>query len=138
MFKCFKNLVEKEANKTICCLRTDRGEFTSTKFNQFCLEQGIKRQLTTAFTPHQNGVVERRNRLIMNMVRCLLTKKEMPKNLWAEAARWTNHVINRSLTKAIKEMVPKEKWSGLKPTVDYFRVLDLLLTSISLNKEEPN
>jgi len=74
----------------------------------------------------------------MNMVRCLLTKKEMPKNLWAEAARWTNHVINRSLTKAIKEMVPKEKWSGLKPTVDYFRVLDLLLTSISLNKEEPN
>ena len=123
MFKYFKNLVEKEANKTICCLQKDRGgEFTSTKFNQFCLEQGIKRQLIAAFTPHQNGVAERRNRLIMNMVRCLLSEKEMSKNLWAEAARWTNHVINRSLTKAIKEMVPEEKWSGLKPIVDYFRV----------------
>lgn len=39
----------------------------------------------------------------MNMVRCLLTEKEMPKTLWAEAAKWTNHVINRSLTKASKE-----------------------------------
>jgi transposase InsO family protein len=123
IFKCFKNLVEKEAQKHICCLRTDQGgEFTSNEFNQFCLENGIKRQLTAAFTPQQNGVAERRNRTIMNMVRCLLTEKEMPKTLWAEAAKWTNHVINRSLTKAVKEMVPEERWSGMKPRVDYFRV----------------
>jgi hypothetical protein len=62
IFKCFKNLVEKEAQKHICCLRTDQGgEFTSNEFNQFCLENGIKRQLTAAFTPQQNGVAERRN-----------------------------------------------------------------------------
>jgi hypothetical protein len=56
------------------------------------------------------------------MVRSLLTEKEMPKTLWAEAAKWINHVINRSLTKAVKEMVPEERWSGMKPRVDYFRV----------------
>jgi len=123
IFKQFKNLVKKEAHKAICTLRTDRGgEFTSQQFNQFCKEHGIKRQLTTTFSPFQNGVAERRNKTIMNMVRCLLTEKEMPKTLWAEAAKWTNHVINRSFTKALKEMVLKERWSGLKSKVDYFRM----------------
>ena len=58
----------------------------------------------------------------MNMVRCLLSEKKMPKKLWPEAARWIAHVLNRSYTKAIKDMVPEEKWSGIKPNVEYFRV----------------
>ena len=58
----------------------------------------------------------------MNMVQCLLSEKEMPKKLWPEAARWTAHVLNRSYTKTIKDMVPEEKWSGIKPNVEYFRV----------------
>jgi transposase InsO family protein len=50
-------------------LRTDRGgEFTSQEFNNFCNESGIRRQLTASFTPQQNGVAERKNRTIMNMV----------------------------------------------------------------------
>jgi hypothetical protein len=51
-FKHFKSLVEKETESYIKCLRTDRGgEFTSHEFNQFCKENGIKRQLTAAYTP---------------------------------------------------------------------------------------
>lgn len=69
MFKRFKSRVEKEVGKYICCLRTDRGgEFTSNSFNQFCEEHEIRRQLTATYTPQQNGVAERRNRTIMNMV----------------------------------------------------------------------
>lgn len=123
MFKTFKSFVEKEAKTSICGLRTDRGgEFTSDKFNQFCKDHGIRRQLTAAYTPQQNGVAERRNRTIMNMVRCLLSEKEMPRSLWPDAARWTAHVLNRSFTKAVKDMVPEERWTGIKPKVDYFRV----------------
>lgn len=122
-FKIFKALVEKESGTEIGCLRTDRGgEFTSNVFNQFCEENGIKRQLTAAYTPQQNGVAERRNRTIMNMVRCLLTEKSMPKRFWPEAAKWTCHVLNRSVTSAVKDMVPEECWSGIKPSVNYFRV----------------
>ena len=52
LFKNFKSLVEKETGTYIKCLRTDRGgEFTSQEFNQFCKENGIKRQLTAAYTP---------------------------------------------------------------------------------------
>lgn len=41
----------------------------SFEFNQFSLDNGIKRQLTTPYTPQQNGVVERNNRTVMNMVK---------------------------------------------------------------------
>lgn len=56
-FKKFKIDVEAESGNTIKCLRTDRGgEFTSSEFNEFCSSNGIKRQLTAAYTPQQNGV----------------------------------------------------------------------------------
>ena len=52
-FKQFKKLVEKENEPlSIKCLRTDReGEFTSNEFIDFYLNNGIRRQLTAAFTP---------------------------------------------------------------------------------------
>ena len=50
--KCFKTMVEKEAELFVKCLRIDRGgEFNSNEFNDFCKQGGIKRQLTTTFTP---------------------------------------------------------------------------------------
>ena len=74
-FKYYKALVEKEICASICCLRTDRGgEFTSCEFNEFCKVNGVKRQLTASYTPQQNGVAERKNQTIMNMVRCVLSE----------------------------------------------------------------
>lgn len=122
-FKHFKSLVEKETGSCIKCLRTDRGgEFTSQEFNQFCKENGIKRQLTAAYTPQQNGVAERKNRTVMNMVRSLLSDKKIPKNFWPEAVNWVVHILNRSPTLAVKDMTPEEAWSGIKPSVEHFRV----------------
>uniref|UniRef100_A0A2N9FH80 Integrase catalytic domain-containing protein n=1 Tax=Fagus sylvatica TaxID=28930 RepID=A0A2N9FH80_FAGSY len=123
IFKNYKNLVEKETGAFIRCLRTDRGgEFTSHEFKVFCKANGISRQLTAAYTPQQNGVAERKNRTIMNMVRSMLSEKQIPKNFWPEAVNWTAHVLNRSPTLAVKDMTPEEAWSGVKPNVDYFRV----------------
>lgn len=107
----------------MCCLRTDRGgEFTSNEFNDFCSSNGIKRQLTAAYTPQQNGVAERKNRTIMNLVRSMLSEKKIPKEFWPEAVNWCVHVLNRSPTLAVKDHTPEEAWSGIKPTVEYFRV----------------
>ena len=73
-------MVEKQTWLSVKCLRTDRGgEFVSNEFNNFCQNNGIKRQMTTAYTPQQNGVVERKNRTVMNMVRSMLADKNMPK-----------------------------------------------------------
>lgn len=89
MFKYYKALVEKETGSSIYCLRTDRGgEFTSIEFNDLCKAHGIKRQLTAAYTPQQNGVAERRNMTVMNLVRSMLSEKKIPKCFWAEAVNW--------------------------------------------------
>ena len=51
-FKSFKALVEKKVGESIICLRTDRGgEFTSKVFEEFCRNQGIRRQLISTYTP---------------------------------------------------------------------------------------
>lgn len=122
-FKLFKSSVEKETGLSIKCLRTDRGgEFTSKEFSDFCRKNGIKRQLTAAYTPQQNGVAERKNRTVMNMVRSLLSEKDVPKTFWPEAVNWAFYVLNRCPTLAVKDVTPEEAWSGIKPSVQHFRV----------------
>jgi transposase InsO family protein len=122
-FKSYKARVEKETWTCILAVRTDRrGEFTSQEFTNFCEFHGIHRQLTAAYTPQQNGVAERKNRTIMNMVRSILFAKQIPKTFWAEAANWSVHVLNRCPTLAVKNKTPEEAWSGIKPLVDHFRV----------------
>ncbi|KAM0043888.1 putative RNA-directed DNA polymerase [Helianthus debilis subsp. tardiflorus] len=123
LFKTFKSLVENETGLKIKCLRSDKGgEFTSSSFKAFCELHGIKRQLTAAYTPQQNGVAERRNRTIMNMVRWLLAEKSMPKYFWSEAARWACHVLNRCISRSLDDKVPEEMWTGIKPSVEHFKV----------------
>lgn len=123
IFKNYKNLFEKEIRDFLRCLCTDRGrEFTSHEFNAFCKANGISRKLTAAYTPQQNGVAERKNRTIMNMVRSMLSEKQVPKHFWPKAVNWTAHVLNRSPTLAVKYMTPEEAWNGVKPNVGYFRV----------------
>ncbi|GAA0150002.1 hypothetical protein LIER_37045 [Lithospermum erythrorhizon] len=102
----FKAMVE-ESGKSIKCLRTDRGgEYVSGEFSAYCNEHGIKRQLKNPYTPYQNGVVERRTKTMMNMVRAMLSAKNMPKTLWPEAVNWTFYILNRCPTLAIKDMSP--------------------------------
>ncbi|GJR33098.1 uncharacterized mitochondrial protein-like protein [Tanacetum coccineum] len=48
------------------------GEFTSHDFNRFCDQEGITRMLTDTYAPQQNGIVERRNRTLLEMTRSLV------------------------------------------------------------------
>ena len=72
-FQHFKTLVENESSARIQTLRTDNGgEYLSNEFKAFLDDSGIKHQLTTPYTPQQNGVAERRNRTTMEMVQCMV------------------------------------------------------------------
>nr|CAN76821.1 hypothetical protein VITISV_017285 [Vitis vinifera] len=122
-FKSFKARVEKETGRSIKILRTDRGgEYCSNEFEHFCDDQGIRRELTAAYTPQQNGVSERKNRTILNMVRSLLARGKIPKSFWPEAINWSIHVLNKSLTFSVQNMTPEEAWSGRKPVVNHFKI----------------
>ena len=84
-------------------LRTDRGgEYNSKEFESYCQEHGIRRYMTMPYTPQQNDVAERKNRTLMNVVRCMLSHSGLPKNLWGEALLTANYILNRIFTKSIE------------------------------------
>ncbi|KAD5317800.1 hypothetical protein E3N88_17746 [Mikania micrantha] len=120
IFREFKKLVENEVGTKLKTLRTDRGgEFNSSEFNSFCKEHGIARQLTTPYTPQQNGVVESRNRTMLSTTRSTMKAMSMPQNFWGEDVRHTIYVLNRTPTKALKNSTPFEALKGRKPNLKH-------------------
>ena len=60
-------------------LKIDRDrEYFSDQFRQICDEKGIERHVTILGTPQKNGVVERRNMTILEMVRSIMTQTNLP------------------------------------------------------------
>ena len=123
----FKAKVENESGCKILILRSDNGkEYTSCQLNLFCEEAGIEHQLSAPYTPEQNGVSELRNQFIMEMAKCMLHKKNLPKKFWAEAANTTVFLHNRLSTKAVKNQTPFEAWYGYKPPMTFLKVFGCL------------
>ena len=71
---------------------------------------GIVHQLTTPYNPQQNGVVEEKNKTILEMTRCLLHEKNLPKKFQAETASTTVYLLNKLPTKTLKKQTPFEVW----------------------------
>jgi transposase InsO family protein len=89
-FKEFKALIENLSERKIKILRSDNGgEYTSKEFVNFCKDVGIKRELTTPYNPQQNGVAERKNRTIMEVVKTMIHDQDLPMCLWEEATMTT-------------------------------------------------
>lgn len=127
-FKTFRAKVENGTQRNIKTLRTDRGgEFTSKLFNSYCEEAGIMRQLTTPYSPRQNGVVERKNRTVVEMARSFLKEKSLPSMFWAEAVCHSVYILNRLPTRAISGVTPYEAWSERKPNIGHVRVFGSLV-----------
>lgn len=70
-------------------------------FREVCESAGIKRQFNAPYSPQQNGVVDRRNRTVMEMARSLMKSMGVPAKLWEEAVRHSIYLLNRLPTKAI-------------------------------------
>ena len=119
-FKYFKTLTEKQSGKFIKVLSSDGGgEYDSHDFTYVCTQHGIQRQFTTKYTPHQNGVVEQKNRTIMNMVCSIVSHKKLSNEYWAEVVGCSVYLLNRSPTVTIQDKIPKEAWSGTKSSVTH-------------------
>lgn len=117
--------MEKQSRCHIKTLRTDRGgEYLSKEFNTFCEDNGIHRELTTPYTPQQNGVAERKNRTIVEMGRSMMNARGVPKHFWAEAVATAVyiHFLNISPTKAVYNRTPCEAWRGTKPEVSHLHI----------------
>jgi hypothetical protein len=69
----------------------------------------------------QNGVAERRNRTLMDMVRSMISYSTLPVSLWMKALKTAIHILNRVLSKSVPK-TPYEMWTGRVPSLNHLRV----------------
>ena len=104
-------------------IRSDHGkEFKNSYMESFCTRSGISQEFSAPVTSQQNGVVERKNRVIQEMARAMLHNKNVARNLWGEAVNTTCHMVNKVYFKPDTKKTPHELWKGRKPNVKYFRI----------------
>eukprot|EP00253_Pinus_taeda_P002410 PITA_02410 len=85
-------------------------------------EAYIKRATTTAYTSEQNGVVERKNRSIIEATRVILHDQGLPKFLWGVAAKTVVYVQNRCPHQALDSKTLEEVFTSKKLDVSHFRI----------------
>jgi transposase InsO family protein len=60
-------------------IRSDNGsEFKNLQVEEYLEEEGIKHEFSTPYMPQQNGAVERKNRMLIDMVRMMLGEYKTP------------------------------------------------------------
>ncbi|KAK8560307.1 hypothetical protein V6N12_013106 [Hibiscus sabdariffa] len=121
-FKEFKNEVQNQHGKSIKPLRSDRGgEYLSQDFDQLLKECGIVSQLTPPSTPQWNGVFERRNQTLLDMVRSMMSHSDLLISFWGHALETTTFTLNRVPSKSVQK-TPYEIWTGKRPSMSFMRI----------------
>ncbi|KAJ9545928.1 hypothetical protein OSB04_025635 [Centaurea solstitialis] len=121
-FKEFQNEVQNQLEKRIKFLRSDRGgEYLSDEFDNHLMECGIVSQLTPPYTPQMNGVSERRNHTLLDMVRTMMCHSTLPISFRGHALETAAHILNRAPTKSV-EKTPYELWKGKKPNISFLKI----------------
>ncbi|CAA7023934.1 unnamed protein product [Microthlaspi erraticum] len=120
-FKEYKTEVENQLGKTIKMVRSDRGGEYDGPFNAFCQEKGIIHQTTAPYSPESNGVSERKNRTLKEMMNAMLQESGLPQNLWGEALLATNYILNK-IPHKVTGKTPYELWKGSAPSYKYLKV----------------
>ena len=121
-FKEFRAEVENQLGKRIKAIRSDRGgEYLLRDFKDYLTQNGIVSQLTAPGTPQQNGVAERRNRTLLEMVRSMMSYSTLPVSFWGYALKIAMHILNLVPSKSVPN-TPKELWSGRKLNMRYLHI----------------
>jgi len=96
IFQTFVAYVEAQFSTCVKILRSDYGgEYMSHAFQSFLQQKGILSQRSCPYTPQQNGVAERKNRHLLDVVRTLMLESFVPSRFWVKALSTTIYLINR-------------------------------------------
>ena len=88
---------------------TPYGQVTGP-FARFLQEKGIVTQYSTPGEPQQNGVAERRNRTLMDMVSSMISYSTLQLSMWMVALKTAIHILNRVSRKSVPK-TPYELWT---------------------------
>ena len=144
-FKVFNAKVEKQCGKQIKVVRSDRGgeeygRYTENgqalgPFARFLQEHGIVAQYIMPSSLNQNGVAERRNRTLMDMVKSLRSNCNVPHFLWTKALKTKMYILNRVPTKGVPK-TPFELFKGWKPSLRHICIWGCLSEVRIYNPQE--
>ena len=123
--------VERQLDKKVKVVRSDRGGEYYGKhdetgqcpgpFAKLLERHGIRAQYTMPYTPQQNGVAERHNRTLIDMVRSMMSNCSLPKFLWMYALKTAMYLLNRVPSKVVPK-TPFELWTNRKPSLRHLNV----------------
>jgi hypothetical protein len=116
--KKFLRRAQNEFRLRIKKIRSDNG----TEFMNSQIEGEIKHEFSYPYTPQQNGIVERKNRTLLDMARTMLDEYKTSDWFWAEAINIACYSINHLYLHQILKKTSYELLTGKKPNVTYFRV----------------
>nr|GEX53474.1 hypothetical protein [Tanacetum cinerariifolium] len=133
----FLRLVQRRLQAQVRIVRTDKGtEFLNQTLHAYFAAEGILHQTFVARTPEQNGVVERRNRTLVEAARTMLSTAKVPLFFWAEAIATTD---GENLDK-MKEKVNECIFVGYSTQSRAYRVFNkktkVIMESIHVNFDE--
>ncbi|GKD09294.1 retrotransposon protein, putative, ty1-copia subclass [Tanacetum coccineum] len=117
-----RNRTQNQLGKTIKSLCSDHGgEYMSQEFLDHLRDHGIIAHRTPPYTPQHNGVSERRNQTLLDMVRSMMSQTTLPKSFWDYALESTTRILNMVPTKKV-DKTPYEVWHGQAPKLSYLKV----------------
>ena len=124
--------VDCQLGKVSRSVLTDNGtEFVNNELRDWFSHHGKQLDTSSPYSPQQNGVAERYNRTLGDLIRAMLLGQKIPKVLWATAALHAVYLRNRAFTRTLPEQTPFERWSGKQPNVENLQEFGIPVSILS-------
>ncbi|GJU61273.1 retrovirus-related pol polyprotein from transposon TNT 1-94 [Tanacetum coccineum] len=123
----FLKMIQLRLKVPVRRIRTDNGtEFVNQTLREYYEKVGISHETSVARSPQQNGVVERRNRTLIEAARTMLIYAKALLFLWAEAVATACYTQNRSIIRLRHGKTPYELLHDKLPDLSFFHVFGAL------------
>ncbi|GJV11589.1 retrovirus-related pol polyprotein from transposon TNT 1-94 [Tanacetum coccineum] len=141
----FLKLIQRGLHAQVRTVRTGKGiKFLNKTLHAYFAKEGIEHQTSIAQKPEQNGIVERRNRTLVEAAQTMLSAAKVPLYFWAKAIAIARFTQNRSLVIPRHKKTPYHIINGRKPSVKiYLKFLahyasssEMIVETIHVNFDE--
>ncbi|GJW40367.1 retrovirus-related pol polyprotein from transposon TNT 1-94 [Tanacetum coccineum] len=123
----FLKIIQVRLKTLVRRIRTDNGtELVNQTLREYYEKVGISQETSVACSPQKNGIVERRNRTLIEAARTMLIYAKAPLFLWAEAVATACYTQNRSIIRLHHGKTPYELLHGKLPDLSFLYVFGAL------------
>ncbi|KAL8090596.1 hypothetical protein AgCh_039879 [Apium graveolens] len=127
VLQSFLNYVENHFHTTVQFIRSDNAmELSAGNCAQLYKDRGIIHQTTCAYTPQQNGVVERKHRHLLEISRAIFLQAHLPPKFWGDAILCASYIINRMPLQSLENSSPYFKLYNSEPSLDHMKTFGCL------------